>query len=109
MIDAAKRLVVTKIETTMKNNSNNTQDVINNTKKAKRKIMQKASQKQIQSEANVRQKVAKSWALVTRSNKYRKAAVKEPCDRLTQILEEELFDGILLNLSGCNGMKSYTC
>ena len=41
--------------------------------------------------------------------KYRKAAVKESCDCLTQILEEELFDGILLNLSGRNGMKSYTC
>lgn len=85
----------------MKNNSNNGQTEMNNTKKA--------NQKRIQAEANVRRKVAKSWALVAQGIKYRKAAVKESCDRLTQIMEEELFDGILLNLSGRNGMKSYSC
>ena len=73
----------------------------------------KANQKQVmkskKAEANARRKVAKSWALVAQSVKYRKATVKESCNRLTQILEEELFDGILLNLSGRNGMKSYTC
>lgn len=93
----------------MKNNSNNGQKVMNNTKTASRKMMQKANQKRIQAEANARRKVAKSWALVAKGGKYRKAAVKESCDRLTQILEEELFDGILLNLSRRNGMKSYTC
>ena len=85
----------------MKNNSNNGQTEMNNTKKA--------NEKRIQAEANARRKVAKSWALVAQGIKYRKAAVKESCDRLTQILEEELFDGILLNLSGRNGMRSYTC
>lgn len=85
----------------MKNNSNNGQTEMNNTKKA--------NQKRIQAEANARRKVAKSWALVAQGIKYRKAAVKESCDRLTQIMEEELFDGILLNLSGRNGMKSYSC
>ena len=73
----------------------------------------KANQEQVmkskKAEANARRKVAKSWALVAQSVKYRKATVKESCNRLTQILEEELFDGILLNLSGRNGMKSYTC
>ena len=54
-------------------------------------------------------KSGKSWTLVAQGIKYRKAAVKESCDRLTQIFEEELFDGILLNLSGRNGMRSYTC
>lgn len=92
-----------------KNNSNNGQTEMNNTKKANRKMMQKANQKRIQTEADARRKVAKSWALVAQSVKYRKATVKESCNRLTQILEEELFDGILLNLSGRNGMKSYTC
>ncbi|MBP5423095.1 MAG: hypothetical protein J6Y78_11695 [Paludibacteraceae bacterium] len=87
--------------TTMKNNSNNGQTEMNNTKKA--------NKKRIQAEANARRKVAKSWALVAQGIKYRKAAVKESCDRLTQIMEEELFDGILLNLSGRNGMKSYSC
>lgn len=73
----------------------------------------KADQKQVmkskKAEANARRKVAKSWALVAQSVKYRKATVKESCNRLTQILEEELFNGILLNLSGRNGMKSYAC
>lgn len=107
MIGAAKRLVVTKIETTMKNN--NGQTVMNNTKKANKKMMQKANQKHIQAEANARRKVAKSWALLAKGVRYRKAAAKESCERLTLLIEEELFDGILLNLSGRNSMKSYTC
>lgn len=78
----------------MKNNSNNGQKVMNNTKMASRKMMQKANQKRIQAEANARRKVAKSWELVARGIKYRKAAAKESCGRLTQILEGELFDGI---------------
>lgn len=93
----------------MKNNSNNEKTVMNSSKNANKKMRQKANQKRIQIEANARRKVAKSWALVAQSVKYRKATVKESCNRLTQILEEELFDGILLNLSGRNGMKSYTC
>ena len=82
---------------------------MNNTKKANKKMMQKANQKRIQAEANARRKVAKSWALLAKCVRYRKAAAKESCDRLTLLLEEELFDGILLNLSGRNGMKSYAC
>lgn len=85
----------------MENNSNNGQTVMNNTKKT--------NHKRILAEAKARRKVAKSWEVIARSVKYRKAAAKESCDRLTQILEEELFDGIILNLSGRNGMKSYTC
>lgn len=106
---AQNRTTNPKIETTMKNNSNNGQKVMNNTKKASRKMKQKANQKRIQAEANARRKVAKSWELVARGIKYRKAAAKESCGRLTQILEGELFDGILLNLKGRNGMKSYAC
>ena len=92
-----------------KNNSNNEKTMMNNTKKASRKMMQKANQKRIQAEANARRKVAKSWALLAKGVKYRKAAAKESCDRLTLLLEEELFDGMFLNLSGRNGMKSYSC
>jgi len=106
---AQNRTTTPKIEATMKNNSNNGQTMMNNTKKASRKMMQKANQKRIQAEANARRKVAKSWELVARGIKYRKAAAKESCGRLTQILEDELFDGILLNLKGRNGMKSYAC
>ena len=89
--------------------TNNAQTEMNNTKKANKKIMQKTSQKRIQAEANARRKVAKSWALLAKGVKFRKVATKESCDRLTLLLEEELFDGILLNLSGRNGMKSYAC
>jgi len=92
-----------------KNNCDNGQTVMNNTKNPNRKMMQKVNQKRIQAEANARRKVAKSWALVAQGIKSRKAAAKESCERLTQILEEELFDGIFLNLSGRNGMKSYSC
>lgn len=74
-----------------------------------KKVNQKQIVKRKKAEANARRKLAKSWALLAKSVKYRKVAVKESCDRLTQILEEELFDGILLNLSGCNGMKPYSC
>lgn len=108
-IFAAQNRTTTQKSTTMKNNSNNEKTVMNDTKKASRKMMQKANQKRIQAEANARRKVAKSWELVARGIKYRKAAAKESCGRLTQILEEELFDGILLNLKGRNGMKSYAC
>ena len=93
----------------MKNNINNGQTVMNNTKNVNKKMVQKVNQKCIQAEANARRKVAKSWALLAKCVRYRKAAAKESCDRLTQILEGELFDGILLNLKGRNGMKSYAC
>ena len=93
----------------MKNNRNNGQTMMNNTKKTNKKMIQKANQKRILAEANARRKLAKSWALLAKGVRYRKAAAKESCERLTQILEEELFDGILLNLSGRNGMKSYNC
>ena len=83
--------------------------MMNNTKKTNKKMIQKANQKRILAEANARRKLAKSWALLAKGVRYRKAAAKESCERLTQILEEELFDGILLNLSGRNGMKSYNC
>ena len=75
----------------MKNNSNNEKTMKNNTMKTSRKMMQKANQKRIQAEANARRKVAKSWELVARGVKYRKAAAKESCGRLTQILEGEFF------------------
>ena len=81
--------------------------MMNDTKKTNKKMMQKTNPKRIQAEANARRKVAKSWALLVKGVKYRKAAAKESCDRLTLLLEEELFDGILFNLSGRNGMKSY--
>jgi 3-deoxy-D-arabino-heptulosonate 7-phosphate (DAHP) synthase len=71
-------------------------------------MMQKANQKRIQAEANARRKVAKSWVLLAKGVKYQKAAAKESCDRLTHLMEEELFNGILFNLSERNSMKPYT-
>ncbi|WP_156139277.1 hypothetical protein [Prevotella pectinovora] len=58
-------------------------------------------------EANARRKVAKSWDKIAHGSRYQKAAAKESCRRATKQMEEELFDGILLNLRCKNKVKSY--
>lgn len=93
----------------MKTDRNNRQTVKNNTKKANGKTKQNTLQKRIRAEADARRKVAECWALAAQCVKYQKAAVRESCNRLTYVLEEEVFDGILLNLCGRNSKKSYTC
>ena len=59
---------------------------------------QRKAAKRQRAEASARRKVAKRWAMVGRTESYRNAAVKAVCRRTTQLLEEELYDGILLNL-----------
>ena len=86
----------------------NKQTEMNNTKLANLKMMEKAKQKRIQAEANARREVAKRWVHVAQGVKYRKAAMKASCERLTKILEDELFDGIFLNLNERNGKKSHS-
>lgn len=93
----------------MKNDSINTKNVKNNSEKVARKKMQKVNKKRIQAEANARRRIAKSWALLGKSVKYRKAAAKVSCKRLTHLMEKELFDGIFLNLSERNSKKSHSC
>lgn len=58
-------------------------------------------------EANARRKVAKNWDKIARGSRYQKAAAKESCRRATKQMEEELFDGILLNLRCKDKVKSY--
>lgn len=73
----------------------------NSCKRKNRKVTRK------QAEANARRKVAKEWAVLAHGVKYQKAATKESCKRTTLLMEEELFDGILLNLREKNSKKSY--
>jgi len=83
------------------NNSNHTQVVMNaNSKASKKKVTRK------QAEANARRKEAKSWALLAHGVKYKEAAAKHSCNLATMQIEDELFDGILLNLCDRNSVKS---
>lgn len=74
---------------------------INSCKRKTKKVSPK------QSSANARRRLEKSWTLLAHGVKYQKAATKESCKRTTINLEEELFDGILLNLREKNSEKSY--
>lgn len=75
-----------KIENTVFNPSKNTK-------------LTKGMKSQKKTEANARRKVAKDWAHLSRcSKKYKKAVAREFTSRTTQMMKEELFDGILLNL-----------
>lgn len=74
------------------------------TKSAKR---QQIAIKRKKAEANARRRVAKQWACVGKTSRYMEAAAKESCFAATQKMEEELFDGILLNLNERSSQKSY--
>ena len=73
----------------------------------KKSNKQQSSLKNKVREANARRKVAKSWSFVANSTRYQKAAAKESCLRATSLMENELFDGILLNLNERNNVKPY--
>lgn len=63
---------------------------------------------QKRTEANARRKVAQDWAHLSHcSKKYKKAVAREFTSRTTQMMKEELFDGILLNLHCQEKGKSY--
>ncbi|MCQ2488858.1 MAG: hypothetical protein MJ143_06280 [Clostridia bacterium] len=84
-----------KIENTVFNPSKNTK-------------LTKGMKSQKRTEANARRKVAKDWAHLSRcSKKYKKAVAREFTSRTTQMMKEELFDGILLNLRCQERGKSY--
>ena len=59
-------------------------------------------------EANARRKLAERWNFVSNVIAYKKASVKEFSRRTTLLIEEELFDGILLDLKCCNEDTSYS-
>ena len=60
---------------------------------------QKHAMKNRRAEANARRKVNKSWEMIEHSSRYRSASAKEVCDTITKMIEIEVLDGILLNLS----------
>ena len=82
------------------------ESAMNLVSKLEKRKMQKPTRKQV--EANARRKVVKAWARLANGTKYQTAAVKDVCDRTTLQMEEELFDGILLNLRDKNNVKSYS-
>lgn len=60
---------------------------------------QKQNLKSKKAEANARRKVNKSWEKVEHTPRYRSASAKEVCDTITKMIEIEVLNGILLNLS----------
>lgn len=57
-------------------------------------------------EARARRKVIKSWEKVEHTPRYRSASAKEVCDAVTKKIEEEVIDGIFLNLNSKSQAKS---
>lgn len=68
---------------------------------------QQERQKSIEAEAASRRQVVQRWQQLAQRFKYQKAASRASCSRTTQMLEEDLFNGILLNLNERNSKKSY--
>ena len=83
---------------------NNIESVMNSVSKSEKRKQQKPTRKQV--EANARRKVVKAWTKLANGTKYQKAAARAVCKRTTLQMEEELFDGILLNLRDKNNVKS---
>lgn len=76
----------------MKQTTNNSKITMN--KNANQKPVMKSKK----SKDNARQ-VNKSWEKVEYTPRYRSASAKEMCDTITKKIEEEVLNGILLNLS----------
>ena len=85
---------------------NNIESVMNSVSKSEKSKKQKPTRKQV--EANARRKVVKAWTKLANGIKYQKAAARAVCQRTTLQMEEELFDGIILNLRDKNNVKSYS-
>lgn len=70
--------------------------------------MKTAYGKSKRKEAKVRRELAFKWSKISHKVGYQKAAMKECCKRLTLHIEDELFDGIFLNLQGKSSSRSYS-
>lgn len=68
---------------------------------------QEAIAKTKKKEAKARRKLAKRWDIISNGIAYKKASVKEFSRRTTLLMEEQLFDGIFLELKCCNEDISY--
>lgn len=72
-------------------------------KKGKMSVMRKSSI----AEAKVRRKVNKNWKIVEAKRNYKSAAVWQASGNATAMIQNECFDGILLQLNERNDSKSY--
>lgn len=82
---------------------------MNAKQKAKRIEKQRAIEKRVKAEADARRKIAQDWERLSRSARYQKSAAKMSSRNLTQVLKEEVFDGIFLNFRGDMAKRSYRC
>lgn len=62
--------------------------------------------KQKKEEADARRKTAKKWQSLEKTKSYKKTVLKFYCDKMTDELKDELFDGILISLKKRNEEKS---
>lgn len=76
-------------------------------KKTKRQNKELQLLKKRQAEANARRKVNEKWECVESLRCYQQAAVREGCNNITETIQKECFDSILLHLSSRNESKSY--
>lgn len=67
----------------------------------------KKRNKQVVVEANARRKVNEKWKHVASLRCYQWAATREGCRNITAMIQEECFDGILLQLYERSSSKSY--
>ena len=68
----------------------------------------KLRQKERLKEAKARRKIASDWKKKGKGHSYQKASAREFCSHVTSQLQDELFDGILINLREKNSKKSYS-
>lgn len=61
------------------------------------------------SEAKARRQIAKRWAIVSKGAGYKHAAARDSTIVMTNKIEEDAFDSILLSLSPRNNDKSQSC
>lgn len=73
-------------------------------------MKQKNNQKEMHRacEANAIRKVNKHWDRVAKTKRYRKAVAEDSCMMISLKIEDELMDGILLNLNERNNSKPYS-
>lgn len=75
-------------------------------KKSKRFNKESQRLKNLKIEADARRKVNAEWERVASLRRYKRAAVKHACDSATAMIQNECFDGILMQLNSRSESKS---
>lgn len=83
-------------------------EAVTNSKAKRTQKKQKEAQMRKEQEANARRKVNSSWDRIAKTRRYRKAAAADSCLMISLMIEDELMDGILLNLNERNNSKPYS-